>query len=87
MSSKRIAILWLRNMLVASGIMLGVIAFGFGVIFLNTYFGTAMFSLLICAILTVAWTGFMCYKIARDQYEQEQRRSKRLMDTLKKEHI
>lgn len=85
--NNRILKLWLRNMAIAFGSLFGLFAFGFLIVFLNDYFGTQLFSLGIAASVIVAFPALMCYKIAQEQYEREQIRSKRLMDTLKQEHI
>ena len=84
---KRMSILWARNMAIAIGIIFGCFAFGFGILFLKTYFGSAMFSLLIVAIMSIAWVCFMCYKIAQDQFAREETRSKQIMDRLKQERF
>jgi hypothetical protein len=83
---KRMGILWARNMAIAIGIIFGFFAFGFGILFLNTYFGSAMFSVLIISVMSIAWVCYMCYKIAQDQFAREQRRSEQVMDRLKKEY-
>jgi hypothetical protein len=83
---KRMSILWARNMVVAFGLIFGLFAFGFGILLLNTYFGTALFSILIVTVIGVGFVCNMCYKIAQDQFAREQRRSEQVMDRLKKEY-
>lgn len=80
----RIAVLWLRNMAIAFAIIAGLFAFGFTMIFLTNYFGAPLFSLVSVGTVMLAWLCFMCYKVAREQYEDEERRSIRVMETLKK---
>lgn len=83
--NKRLMKLWFRNMAVAFGIIFGVFASGFMILYLNTYFGTQLFTLGLLAAFTIAFPVFICYKIAQEQYQREQIRSKRLMETLKRE--
>jgi uncharacterized membrane protein len=81
----RLIQLWLRNIAVAVGIVVGMFAFGFAILFLNTYFGTLMFSRIFAGILMCMWMIFMCYRIAADQLESENRRNNRVMDTLRRD--
>ncbi len=78
--------LWIRNMAIAIGVIVGFFSFGFALLFLNTYFGSAMVSVLFVAIIGFAWMCFMCYKIAQDQFDREKRRSEQVMDRLKREY-
>jgi uncharacterized membrane protein len=80
----RIAILWMRNMAIAFAIIFGLFAFGFTMIFLTEYFGAPLFSFIAIGTTMLAWLCFMCYKVAREQYDAEERRSKRVMETLKR---
>ena len=85
MVNKRIALLCLRNMAVAVGIIFGLFLFGFAILFLNTYFGTPVVATVIVTVLFLIWLAFMCYTAAVDQFNSEQRRNQNLMDRLRRD--
>lgn len=85
--NRKIAFFWLRNVAVAFGLALAFFAFALALLLLNAYFGSEIFSIGFLAVISIGFVLAMCYKIAQEQYEREQIRSKRLMDALKQEHI
>lgn len=83
--NRRLLQLWFRNISIAVGFVIGLFAFGFAIVFLNTYFGTPVFSLIFVGTLMITWVIFMCYRFAVDQLESENRRNNRVMDTLRRD--
>jgi small neutral amino acid transporter SnatA (MarC family) len=70
-------------MAIAFAIIFGLFAFGFLLLFLTKIFGTALFSLIAVGAISLVWIGFMCYKVASEQYGEEQRRSEKVMERLR----
>lgn len=85
MVNKRIALLCLRNMAVAVGVIIGLFLFGFAILFLNNYFGTTVVSIGIVTVLFLSSLTVMCYTAAVDQFNSEQRRHQNLMDRLRRD--
>lgn len=79
--------LWFRNVAIAVGLTVSAFALAFSLLLLNAYFGSEIFSIAFLAVVSVVFVLLMCYKVAQEQYEREQIRSKRLMDTLKQENL
>lgn len=85
--NKRLIFLCMRNVTVAFGGIAALFAIGFALLFLNTYFGTPLFSIMIVGIVIMCYIVGMSYNVAKSQYAIEQRRSEQVMNTLKKERF
>ena len=85
--NKRLLFLTLRNTLLGIGLIFGFFAFGFIILFLNTYLGTAVFSIAFVSICALIFIISMSHSAAQDQIERERRRSNEVMNKLKKEYI
>lgn len=85
--NKRLMKLWFRNVAIAVGLTVSAFALAFSLLLLNAYFGSEIFSIAFLAVVSVVFVLLMCYKVAQEQYEREQIKSKRLMDTLKQENL
>lgn len=85
--NRKFLFFWLRNIAVAFGLIFVAVSLAVLLLLLNAYFGTEIFSLGFLAIISVGFILVMCYKIAQEQYERDQIKSKRLMDTLKQENL
>lgn len=84
--NKRLILLTLRNIGIGIGIIIGLFTFGFIILFLNEYFGTAVFSLAFVGICALIFIVMMSHSAAQDQIEREQRRSNQIMDRLKRDY-
>lgn len=84
--NKRLIILTLRNIGIGITIIAGLFTFGFIILFLNTYFGKATFSLALVGIVMLTFIAAMSHSAAKDQIEREQRRSNQIMDRLKRDY-
>jgi len=84
--NKRLILLTLRNIGIGIGIIIGLFTFGFIVLFLNEYFGTAVFSLAFVGICALIFIVMMSHGAAQDQIEREQRRSNEIMNRLKRDY-
>jgi hypothetical protein len=84
--NRKFAFFWLRNVVVVLGIVCSVIVFAIGLLFLNDYFNTTAFSIGFLAIICLGTISYMCYKIAQDQYDAYQYKSKKVMNALKKDY-
>lgn len=82
--NKRLLFLTFRNTAIGIGFIVGIFTFGFIVLFLNQYLGSAVFSLAFVSLAMLLFIVGMSYNNAKDQIERERRRGDEVMATLKR---